>query len=89
MELNKTSEIPAGSADGSISPEESGPALEELFAKLDRIMETMERRDISLEDSFRNYQEGVKLLEQCNAKIDRIEKKILIMNGDGGFDEFQ
>ena len=74
------------------SPERLPPvpeSLEELFAKLDRIMENMERRDISLEDSFRDYQEGIRLLKQCNSKIDRIEKKILVMNGDGGFDEFQ
>ena len=87
--MDRKPELPAGMEDGSGNPGESGPALEELFSRLDQIMETMERRDISLEDSFRNYREGMKLLEQCNAKIDRIEKKILVMNGDGGFDEFQ
>ena len=95
MQTNKTPEMAFEESDESRqqavqeNAEDSGPALEELFAKLDRIMENMERRDISLEDSFRDYQEGIRLLEQCNSKIDRIEKKILVMNGDGGFDEFQ
>ena len=34
------------------------------------------------------YQKGMTLLKICNEKIDTVEKKILIMNGDGGLDEF-
>lgn len=62
--------------------------LEEAFAKLDAVAEALESRDISLEDSFRMYQEGMNLLKLCNDKIDQVEKKILVMNGDGGLDEF-
>lgn len=62
--------------------------LEEAFAKLDTVVEALESRDISLEDSFRTYQEGMNLLKLCNDKIDQVEKKILVMNGDGGLDEF-
>lgn len=62
--------------------------LEEAFAKLDTVVESLERRDISLEDSFQAYQEGMNLLKLCNDKIDQVEKKILVMNGDGGLDEF-
>lgn len=62
--------------------------LEEAFRKLDEVAEALESRDISLEDSFRMYQKGMNLLKLCNDKIDQVEKKILIMNGDGGLDEF-
>ena len=62
--------------------------LEEAFAKLDAVAEALESRDISREDSFRMYQEGMNLLKLCNDKIDQVEKKILVMNGDGGLDEF-
>ncbi len=30
----------------------------------------------------------MKLVQSCKEKIDTVEKKILIMNGDGGLDEF-
>lgn len=62
--------------------------LEESFAKLDEMLERLEDRELPLEDSFRLYQQGMELLKHCSEKIDTVEKKILIMNGDGGFDEF-
>jgi exodeoxyribonuclease VII small subunit len=62
--------------------------LEEAFGRLDALVEALEDREISLEDSFRTYQEGMELLKLCNDKIDQVEKKILVMNGDGGLDEF-
>ena len=50
--------------------------------------DTLEGDDISLEESFALYQKGMKLVQSCKEKIDTVEKKILIMNGDGGLDEF-
>ena len=44
--------------------------------------------DITLEDSFRTYQEGMKLLRYCDAKIDKVEKQVMMINEDGGLDEF-
>lgn len=63
-------------------------SLEESFDALDGILEKLEGDEISLEDSFTLYQKGMQLLKVCNEKIDTVEKKILIMNGDGGLDEF-
>lgn len=62
--------------------------LEESFARLDGMMERLEDRELPLEEAFRLYQQGMELLKLCNDKIDTVEKKIQIMNGDGGFDEF-
>ncbi|MCD7745818.1 MAG: exodeoxyribonuclease VII small subunit [Lachnospiraceae bacterium] len=63
-------------------------SLEESFEKLDGLLSRMEDREIPLEEAFTLYQQGVELLRRCNEKIDTVEKKILVMNGDGGFDEF-
>lgn len=63
-------------------------SLEASFAKLDEMLEKLEDRELPLEESFRLYQQGMELLAHCNEKIDIVEKKILIMNGDGGLDEF-
>lgn len=57
--------------------------LEESFKKLDHIIEELEKSDISLEDSFTLYQEGVKLLKTCNDSIEKIEKKIILLNENG------
>ena len=72
--------------DTEVRPEEL--TLELAFEKLERMLEQLESREISLEDSFVLYQKGMELLKVCNEKIDTVEKKILIMNGDGELDEF-
>ena len=40
----------------------SGETLEAAFGKLDQMLETLESSDVSLEDSFRLYKEGMELL---------------------------
>ena len=62
--------------------------LEGLFSKLDGVMEHMEQEDISLEESFRLYDEGMKMLKLCNDKIDTVEKKMLILDEEGAEYEF-
>lgn len=66
----------------------SDETLETAFGKLDKMLEILESSDVSLEDSFRLYKEGMELLNECGQKIDRVEKKMLQMNEDGTFREF-
>ncbi|MBU9725067.1 exodeoxyribonuclease VII small subunit [Diplocloster modestus] len=62
--------------------------LEEAFGELNGMIEKLEDSQVSLENSFQIYQEGMKLLKYCNDKIDTVEKKMLVINEDGGLDEF-
>lgn len=61
--------------------------LEESFEKLDQMLQELESPDISLEESFQVYQEGMKLLKQCNEIIDRVEKSVLKLNENGELEE--
>lgn len=63
-------------------------SLEEAFGMLDEITRSLEKEDISLEDSFSAYKKGMDLLKICNDKIDQVEKKVLVLNKEGGLDEF-
>ena len=63
-------------------------SLEEAFGMLDEITRSLEKEDISLEDSFSAYKKGRDLLKICNDKIDQVEKKVLVLNEEGGLDEF-
>ncbi|MGN1181032.1 MAG: exodeoxyribonuclease VII small subunit [Suilimivivens sp.] len=63
-------------------------SLEEAFLKLDETVATLERDDITLEQSFKEYQKGMELLKKCNETIDKVEKKVLILNENGETDEF-
>ena len=50
--------------------------LEETFEKVDEIMEKLSDDDISLEESFDVYKEGMGLLDKCKKIIDDVEKKV-------------
>ena len=62
--------------------------LEETFDLLEEKLENLESEDISLEDSFKIYKEGMDLLKQCHEKIDYVEKKVLEINEAGDIVEF-
>ncbi len=63
------------------------PKLEECFERLDEMLGELESPDISLEESFQVYEEGMKILRQCNEIIDRVEKKVLKLNESGTLEE--
>lgn len=56
--------------------------LEEAFGELNAKIEALEDENISLEDSFKIYKEGMDLLKKCNDSIDKVEKQVLILEGD-------
>lgn len=57
--------------------------LEEKLTKLDAMTEQLRKEDITLEESFSLYKDGMELIKQCNADIDRVEKQVQILNADG------
>lgn len=63
-------------------------SLEETFAQIEEVIARLEAEEITLEESFLEYNRGMKLLQHCNATIDQVEKKVLQINEDGGLDEF-
>ena len=62
--------------------------LEQTFEMLEDILGQLEDEDISLEDSFKAYKEGMTLIKACNDKIDKVEKAVLQLNENGDLDEF-
>ncbi len=68
--------------------EEQTLSLEDAFAQIEEVIGRLETEDITLEQSFAEYNRGMALLAQCNETIDQVEKKVLKINEDGGLDEF-
>ena len=60
-----------------------------MLKTLDEQIRALESEDISLEDSFLVYEQGMKLVKECNDKIDRVEKKVLELNADGTLQEME
>jgi len=54
--------------------------LETIFEELDEIIYKLEQGDLPLEESFKVYNDGMKLIKKCNDSIDKVEKKLIILS---------
>lgn len=63
-------------------------SLEERFEHIEEIIGKMETGDITLDQSFELYKNGLEEIKAANAMLDEIEKAMLIMNEDGSLEEF-
>ena len=63
-------------------------SLEERFEHIEEIIGKMETGDITLDQSFDLYKNGLEEIKAANAMLDEIEKAMLIMNEDGSLEEF-
>lgn len=63
--------------------------FEKAMEQLEKIVETMESGTLSLEQSLKQFEEGMKLSQYCAQKLDETEKKISIIleKSDGTIDE--
>ena len=62
---------------------EKNMTIEENFAKLEETLALLESEEVSLEEAFTEYSEGMKLLKICNDQIDKVEKQVLKLSEDG------
>lgn len=63
--------------------------LEEMFTQLESVIKTIEQGDVSLEETFDLYHKGMNMLKSCNDKINKVEKKMLILDDKGEVHEFE
>jgi exodeoxyribonuclease VII small subunit len=57
--------------------------IEETFTELEELIKKLESGESSLEESFQYYETGMKLVKSCNEKIDKVEKKIIVLEENG------
>ena len=62
---------------------EDNRTLQDIFAQLDEVIEGMEQEEVSLEETFELYHKGMDMLKLCSDKIDKVEKKILLLDDEG------
>ncbi len=66
---------------------EKQPTIEEDLAQIARIIEQMEAPEVTLDESFALYQQGVGTLKHCSEQLDLVEKKLLLLNAEGTLEE--
>jgi len=63
-------------------------SLEASLKQLEQVMEELGSSELSLEESFAKYKQGMDLLLKCNQAIDKVEKELMILEENGISDEF-
>jgi exodeoxyribonuclease VII small subunit len=53
--------------------------FEKAMKKLEEIVQELEAGELTLEESLKKFQEGVKLSKFCSSKLDETEKKITLL----------
>ena len=60
--------------------------IEQNFNEVEKIIEAMQKEDVTLDESFKKYKEGMELLNKCNTMLDKVEKQIVIIDDNGVVD---
>jgi len=62
--------------------------FEEALKKLEKIVEDLEKGDLTLDEALKIYQEGIELSRACSQHLEGAKKKIEVLskNKKGGFE---
>ncbi len=58
--------------------------FEESLEKLEQLVERMEEGDLSLEDSLKTFEEGIKLTRECQQALAKAEQKVKMLIEESG-----
>jgi exodeoxyribonuclease VII small subunit len=53
--------------------------FEEALKKLEKIVEDLEKGELTLDEALKKYQEGIELSRQCSERLDNAKKKIDVL----------
>ena len=56
--------------------------IEEELVGLEKMIRQLESQEISLEESFQLYEQGMKLVREINTRIDTVEAQVLRIETD-------
>lgn len=60
----------------------SKKSIEEELVGLEKMIRQLESQEISLEESFQLYEQGMKLVREINIRIDAVEAQVLRIETD-------
>lgn len=53
--------------------------FEDALGQLEKLVDSMEQGEMSLDDSLKAFEEGIKLTRQCQKSLDEAEQKVKIL----------
>ena len=58
--------------------------FEEALEELERLVSSMEQGELSLEDSMKAFEKGIKLTRECQTALQKAEQKVQILLNESG-----
>ncbi len=58
------------------------PSFEEALSELEELVVTLERGELSLEESLKSFERGVQLTRTCQQALKEAEQKVQILSGN-------
>lgn len=58
--------------------------FEEALQELERLVSSMEEGELSLEDSMKTFEKGIKLTRECQTALQKAEQKVQILLNESG-----
>ena len=65
---------------------EDKKTFEEDLSELEKIAQSLDKGDLSLEDAIKKFEVGIKLSKECTEKLEKAEKRINILVSDSNGD---
>jgi len=58
------------------------PTFEDLLARLETIVRSLESEELDLERSIAAFEEGVEIARQCHRRLDEAERRVEVLRRD-------
>ena len=64
---------------------EENPSFEQLLARVEELVRSLESGDLGIEEAMNRYEEGMKAVHACRRVLDQAEKRIeILIRGESG-----
>ncbi len=63
---------------------QSGFSFEEALEELEELVTSMEEGDLSLENSLKAFEKGIKLTRECQTALKQAEQKVQVLLDESG-----
>lgn len=67
--------------EGPRPEEEAAVSFEDALSRLELIVQDLESKELSLEETLARYEEGSKLVQECRRRLDTAEQRIRTIGG--------
>lgn len=58
-------------------------SYENMIQDIETVLEELDNKELPLESAVAKYKDGMKLIDKCNKTLEKVEKELRVIEGDG------